>query len=151
MIVADIFVLDTSALITFLQNEDGADRIDQILHAARLNKCTIVISFISLTELYYILWQEQNESAAKETVALVKALPLAVVHSDERLALMAGRIKATFRLSLADALIASTAILVKGILIHKDPEFIPLEKILNALVLPFKKSDPKRSAVRKSH
>jgi len=38
----------------------------------------------------------------------------------------AAEIKATYRLSVTDAWIAATAVLLNATLVHKDPEFEPL-------------------------
>ncbi len=49
----------------------------------------------------------------------------------------AARVKATSRLSLADAWVSSLAILYRGQLIHKDPEFDQVDG-LEMLRLPYK-------------
>lgn len=136
--VPDRFVLDTSALIAFFQDEPGAETVGNVLDRAKKEKCLAVISFITLAELYYIFWQEQGESAAKELLAIVKSLPIMVVESEERLTLLAGRIKANHRLSLADAFIAATASLAGGTLIHKDPELEAVSALVVTEPLPFK-------------
>jgi predicted nucleic acid-binding protein len=128
-------VLDTSALIAFIQNEAGADRVEQILKEGRSGNASVYISFVTLAELYYVVWREEGRSAALEIIALVKSLPLGIVESAERLTLLAGSIKANHRLSLADAFVAATASHVGATLIHKDPEmeqfkgFVPTERL----------------------
>jgi predicted nucleic acid-binding protein len=47
------------------------------------------------------------------------------VYPDEQTLLQAGKIKAAYRLSVADALIAAVAKLHQATLVHKDPEFEP--------------------------
>jgi predicted nucleic acid-binding protein len=73
-------------------------------------------------------------------VVHVKALPLTVVESSERLTLSAGNIKANHRLSLADAFIAATALQTGATLVHKDPEFEQLNKVIRLEKLPYKTS-----------
>lgn len=53
------------------------------------------------------------------------SLPIAVVHEDAALLEKAAEVKATCRLSVADAWIAASAAL-SATLVHKDPEFEPL-------------------------
>jgi predicted nucleic acid-binding protein len=134
------FVLDTSALLAFVQNEAGAERVERILNSARERECAAYISFVTLAELYYVAWQKAGRSAALELVVHVKALPLTVVESAERVTLLAGSIKANHRVSLADAFIAATASHVGGILVHKDPEFEQVSNIISAEELPYKTS-----------
>lgn len=132
------FVLDTSALIAFVQNEPGADTVGKILRRAQEKTCNVLISFITLAELYYIIWQEEGESAAKELIVLVKSLPVSVVESQERITLLAGRIKANYRLSLADAFVAATSSDGSAVLIHKDPELEQVNALVSTKPLPFK-------------
>jgi len=51
-----------------------------------------------------------------------------------------GKLKATHKISFADAWVAATAIMLSAILVHKDPEFEELEDELEMLKLPYKKS-----------
>jgi predicted nucleic acid-binding protein len=53
---------------------------------------------------------------------------------------MAGRIKATYSISLADAYIAALSQHLSGILVHKDPEFEKLSLLIKDYKLPFKTS-----------
>jgi len=134
------YVLDTSAILTFAKGEDGSDTVEDILIAAKKDKNHVYMSFISLMELYYVTWQAKSETAAKEMIILVKSLPVQMVESNERIALSAGRIKANYRLSVADAFIAATAMDKDAILVHKDPEFESVAKYLQTLGLPYKKT-----------
>jgi predicted nucleic acid-binding protein len=132
------FVLDTSAIFSFAENEAGADRVEQILTSARNHESAVYISFASVTELYYIAWQETGRSSALELIAIVKSLPLKVVESFERLSLLAGSIKANHRLSFADAFVVATASHVNGVLVHKDPEFEQVKGLISLEQLPYK-------------
>ena len=55
------YILDTSALIVYLAEETGADRVRAVRHAA-------AIPFIVLTELYYVTWRQQDQTLADRTV-----------------------------------------------------------------------------------
>jgi predicted nucleic acid-binding protein len=129
------FVLDTSALLCFKEDEPGADVVEKILRDA---KGHVYISFISLMEFYYILIQEQGESSARRSYLELKQLPLHVIESDEELGLAAGRLKAANKLSLGDAWVAATAERLEAILVHKDPEFEALEDTITLQPLPYK-------------
>ncbi|MBI5360279.1 MAG: type II toxin-antitoxin system VapC family toxin [Planctomycetes bacterium] len=132
------YLLDTSAIFAYTKGEPGSNDIEHILLLAQKEKCTVYISFISLTELYYITWQAKDESSAKELIMLVKSLPVQIVNSTEKIALSAGRIKANHRLSVADAVIAATAIDKNAVLVHKDPELKPIAQYVKTVELPFK-------------
>lgn len=132
------FVLDTSALIAFVQNEPGAERVEKILKSAHSSAHAVYISFVTLAELYYVTCKEEGRSAALEMIVLVKSLSLNIVESMERLTLLAGSIKANHRLSLADAFIIATTSHVGGILVHKDPEIEQVNDFISTEKLPYK-------------
>ena len=132
------YVLDTSAIFAFAENEAGADRVEQILKSARNHESEAYISFASITESYYISWQETGRSSALELLASIKSLPLEVIESFERLSLLAGSIKANHRLSFADAFVVATASHVNGVLVHKDPEFEQVKGLIRLEQLPYK-------------
>jgi thiol-disulfide isomerase/thioredoxin len=121
--VAERYLLDTSAILTFTDQEDGADEIERILDLAKSGACWAGVCSASLMELYYISLQEAGDDDASQLVSLVKSWPVHWVWPDEKTLLLAGRIKALHRLSFADALIAAAAELSRAVLIHKDPEF----------------------------
>lgn len=60
------------------------------------------------------------------------------IHEDEALPRRAAEIKATHRLSLADAWIGACAMQQDALLMHKDPEFEALE--IEQFRLPYKPS-----------
>lgn len=131
-------VLDTSAILSYTQGEDGSDVVGDILTAAKRHKQKVYVSFISFMESYYVMWQEKGEQAAKELVFLLGALPIERVESNPRLTLSAGRIKANHKLSVADAFVAATALETQSILVHKDPELQALSSYLETVSLPYK-------------
>ena len=124
------YVLDTSAIFTYTKDEAGSDILEDIFDSAKRRKSLIYLSFITLTELYYVSWQEKGEEIARELMVLVESLPMERVDSTGPLALLAGRIKANYRLSVADAFIGATAIHKQAVLVHKDPEFEALAHVL---------------------
>jgi len=128
------YVLDTSAVLTFLEDEAGAQRVEEIIRAGQA-----VIPFLVLLETYYISLQETTEAIAEKRYALLKQLPARFLYDvDEPTLLTAGRFKARHRLSLADTLIAAFAVREGAILVHKDPEFKSLSKQVKQETLPYK-------------
>ena len=134
---AENIVLDTSALLCLKENEPGAAEVEALLRRQGKN-ATVFISFMSVMELAYILEQEQGEMAARQGVLQLKQLPVHIIESDEPLGLAAARIKAGHKLSVADAWIAATAERLGATLVHKDPEFESLAKLIHLKGLPLK-------------
>ncbi len=130
----DGFVLDSSALLTLIEDESGADRVEEVLrrHGAAL-------PWVALMEVYYVTKQEQGQVEADRRHTLIKQLSAAILwHADEPTILLAGDLKAIFCLSFADALIAAMARLRGAILLHKDPELAVLAGQQPVESLPYK-------------
>lgn len=51
----EIYTLDTSALLTYIEDENGSDYVENLLIKAEKGDVLIYIAFISLTEVFY-LW-----------------------------------------------------------------------------------------------
>lgn len=134
------FVLDTSALITFHCDEAGSDQVEHVLRLAQNKKALALVSFVTLTEVFYIFWQKQGKEAAYKIQIQLKMLPIEFVYPDESLLLKAGEIKANHAVSLADAFVAALAQERDAILIHKDPEFESLSSLIQLKNLPYKKA-----------
>lgn len=128
------YLLDTSALLTFIEDEEGAARVE-----ALLRQPSTIITWMSLLEVVYITRQERDATEAEQRYALLKALPVTLLWSvDEPTLLTAARLKAAYRVSLADAIIAACAIQAGATLVHKDPEFEQLDDQVVLEALPYK-------------
>lgn len=136
----NIYILDTSALLTFIEDEDGSDYIENLLIKAEKGEAFVHISFMSLTEVFYITAREQNESVALDKIKLIQSLAIQIHESNESLNIRAGRLKAANSISLADAYIAALCQEQNGILVHKDPEYEKLSLLLKEYRLPYKVS-----------
>ena len=134
MVSAESFILDTSAIFTLIEDEVGAERVDSLLRSQ-----DILLPWLVLLEVTYITRQEMGEAEAEHRLAHLKRLPVTVLwEADEPLLLTAARLKSTFHLSLADAIIASCAIRLDATLVHKDPEYDALTGFVKLEALPYK-------------
>ena len=128
------YLLDTSALLTLIEDESGAERVEQVLTGEE-----VWLPWLVLLEAYYISLQERGQTEADRRYAMIKQLPATIVWEvDEPVLLTAARLKAMHHLSLADAIIAAFAIQQKAILLHKDPEFEALTGQVSLEALPYK-------------
>jgi len=134
--VADILLLDTSAIMAFLEDEPGADQVQAALGQAVQVRSIIYASFVSLTEVEYITRQERGEQVSQERSSSLQKLPIQWIHSDDTLCSAAAKLKATHRNSFADSFVAATAMSLDATLIHKDPEFNALAATIKQMMLP---------------
>jgi predicted nucleic acid-binding protein len=130
-----VFLLDTSAILTLIEDETGAERVEDVLRTT-----SAYMTWMSLVEVTYISQQERGAAEAERRYALMKALPLTLVWQvDEATVLAAARLKAQHKLSLADTIIASYALQLKATVLHKDPEFEALHGLVALEALPYKR------------
>ncbi|MCE9569763.1 MAG: PIN domain-containing protein [Rhodocyclales bacterium] len=130
------WLLDTSALLALRDDEDGAEQVADMLAQTQRGEARCFGCFITLMEVYYRVWKDEGEPAGKLAYAQCRALPIEWLHESPELLQAAARMKATQRLSLADAWIAAAAELEGATLVHKDPEFVAVP--VTQLALPFK-------------
>jgi ribonuclease VapC len=130
------YLLDTSALLTLRDDEEGADQVAEILGQASRRQSLCFACFLTLMEIFYRVWKDEGEMEGRLAYEQCQALPLTWIHEDRALLEKAAEIKAVHQVSLADAWIGASAILQNAQLVHKDPEFESLD--CDQLSLPYK-------------
>ena len=136
--MAEDVLLDTSAILAFFCAEEGADAVEKLLRAASRGSLTVYASFATVAELFSAAMKREGRERAEYYLSVVKAWPVTWVQSDESLCVLAGALKGSHRMSLADAFIAATALRHGAMLVHKDPEFEALKTVVRQHVLPCK-------------
>ena len=122
------YVLDSYALIGYLENEPFADRIERLLKQARKGEASLYLHALHLGEVYYITLRERGSNLADLAYSRIKAFPLNFIdHIDEELLLTAASLKANYPISYADSFAAALAKIKNGVLLSGDPELKLLE------------------------
>ena len=122
------YVLDSYALIGYLENEYFADRIERLLKQARKGEARLYLHALHLGEVYYITLREQGSKLADLAYSRIKAFPLTFIDQiDEELLLTAASLKASFPISYADSFAAALAKIKNCALLSGDPELKRLE------------------------
>jgi len=123
------YVLDSYAVIGYLENESFADRIQHVLAQAKDGALRLYFHAIHLGEVSYITLREQGQSVADLAYARIKALPMLLIDRiNEELLLTAAGLKARYTISYADSFAAALAMIKNCPLLTGDPEFRSLEK-----------------------
>lgn len=126
----ETFVLDACALIAFLHDEDGADKVEDILRRAKGGDYVIYMNKLNVLEIYYGVFREDGKEKAEEIFTKILALPLIVVDElKDNVFREAGRLKAIYKISLADSIALAEA-KTRGaqILTADHHEFDPIDK-----------------------
>ena len=122
------FVLDSYALIGYLENESFSEQIQHVLIEAKSGASRLYFHAIHLCEVYYITLREQGQSLADLAYSRIKVLPLKLIDRiDEELLLAAAGLKARYPISYADSFAAALAMINNCPLLTGDPEFRSLE------------------------
>lgn len=123
-------LLDSFAVLAWVQDEPGADRIEALLIQAQRRKVPLLLSVVNLGEVYYRLARQRGHSFAEEIVRQFEILPLQFYPCDHTLALEAAKIKADYPMAYADAFAVATALRENAAVVTGDPEFRQVEHLV---------------------
>lgn len=121
-------VLDSYAILAFLFQEKGHEKILDLLEKAAQTDQVLFIAAPNWAEVRYMVERQVGAGRWSEVRHKLLGLPLEVVPVDQALAEVAGEIKATRKMSLADCFAAALARQKKADLYTGDPEFKSVEK-----------------------
>jgi len=127
------YVLDSYALLSYCENEKGADKVTDILTDSLNSKAIVLISLINFGEMYYISLREGGKSRAEKYKNTIENYPVEIINPDIELTLKASRIKAFKKMSYADCFAAALAEHENAILVTGDDEFKEVEKSIKIL------------------
>jgi ribonuclease VapC len=132
-----LYLLDTTALLAFIEDEKGADEVEKVLREAYINKARVLASFMSIMEGYHCLLKKGNEEGARDFYLYMKVLPVEIIGVDEKLIIKAGEIKTNFPLTTAESWVVASAMEYKAILVHKEPSYEVLSSLIPMVTLPY--------------
>ena len=116
-----IYVIDACALIALLSNENGADKVASIYKDANAGDAKIVMNAVNLLEVYYDFYRAYNKKTADEMLTHIeKSIVNVVTETDKLILTEAGRLKATYKISLADSFVLAKAKVTEGVVITSD-------------------------------
>jgi len=124
-----IYVMDACALIAFLRDEPGADIVTNLLRDAQAGNVTIYMNRLNLLEVYYDAYRVEGKQKADAEQRLIQKLPMIInAELHDAIFLEAGRFKASYKISLADAVAVAEASALGAALITADHEFETIEQ-----------------------
>ena len=128
--MSKVYVLDACALIAALSDEAGADNVVDVYKEVVSGEAELVMHVVNLLEVYYDDYRHHGKNSADKMIAEVKALSIKIItDTDDALFAEAGRLKATYKMSLADSFALAQAKVTGGILLTSDHhEFDAIEE-----------------------
>jgi len=124
------YVLDASALIALLKNEAGARAVSELIKNADKGEVQIFMHKLNLLEVYYDVYRFRGQEIADKIVNEVRHRPVDIVSQiSDAVFSEAGRLKGSYKISLADSIALAEASVSKARLVTADHhEFDALEK-----------------------
>ncbi|MCL1862833.1 MAG: type II toxin-antitoxin system VapC family toxin [Defluviitaleaceae bacterium] len=116
----DAFILDACALIALTNQEQGADIVADVLKQATHGIIRLYMNRVNLYEVYYGFYREYGKEYALNVVENVENSNILVTEFDREIFLEAGRLKATYKLSLADSIAVAQTIMLRGSILTAD-------------------------------
>ncbi|MCX6375230.1 MAG: type II toxin-antitoxin system VapC family toxin [Armatimonadetes bacterium] len=120
-------LLDTFAVLAWLQDEPSASAVESILQDAKRDGAELLMTLINLGELYYILRRSLSAIETRALLDMILDLPVRAIPVSEDLVWEAAEIKARNPLSYADCIAVAAARREGAALVTGDPEFKRVE------------------------
>jgi predicted nucleic acid-binding protein len=115
------YVLDACALIALLTGEQGGEIVKAILEESIEGKTTVRMNKLNLLEVYYNVFRSHDKEKADEMLKTIKMSPIRIIHEiNDEVFVEAGRIKACYKVSIADTIALAEALVSKCELLTSD-------------------------------
>jgi ribonuclease VapC len=123
-------VLDSWAIMSYLQGEPAAEKVADIIADAHEDDIPLLMSVVNAGEVWYIIARRTSDADADRSIRQLKQLGIEMVDADWDLAHQAGKFKAKNKMSFADCFAAALAEQKKALLLTGDPEFKQVDSVV---------------------
>ncbi|MFZ0242900.1 MAG: type II toxin-antitoxin system VapC family toxin [Desulfobacterales bacterium] len=124
------YLFDSHALLSFFQNEAGAEIVADVLKEALRQNTNTLISVINLGEIIYLTKRRFGEEKKLEILGRIHQLGLQVLPAPDTLVYQAAEFKAEYPIAYADCFALACAIEHSAVLVTGDPEFKLVEHLV---------------------
>ena len=121
-------VLDSWAVIAYLEDEPAAEKIADLIANAHEEQIPLLMSVVNAGEVWYIIARETSETDAHASIKQLHTLGVKFIDADLDLAKVAGFFKSRNKMSFADCFAAALTRQRKARLATGDPEFKQIER-----------------------
>ena len=121
-------VLDSWALLCYLEQEPGFEKMIELFEKAVESSKPLLMCIVNWGEVYYQVARRFGDQKAQEVEQLIETFPITLVEADKSLTREAAHIKTTRKMAYADCFAVALAHLKKAELYTGDPEFKVVDK-----------------------
>lgn len=116
----ECFVLDACALIAYLNDEPGGEKVENLLDQAHQGRVRLYVASVNVYEVFYDCLK-RDVATARLLLDDIYSLPVTIVETlDQPLMDASGRFKITYRVSLADSIALGLAQIMSARLVSTD-------------------------------
>jgi predicted nucleic acid-binding protein len=131
------FVLDASAVLRYIDDEAGADRVNEILVAQTQKTATVIISAVNWGEVIASLLKRYGSKAIAAARLALRDGQIEVVSATEDRAVRSAEIRFKYKIPYADAFCVELAFdSLDHVLVTADFDFKPAEQDISIEFLP---------------
>lgn len=121
-------VLDSHAMIVYLENESSAEKVEKELEDADSGRSIIWLSLVNWGEVYYSVYRSKGQQSAAKCIDIIDQLPINLVEVNRTIAEKAAIFKAKYPIAYGDCFAAALAQIKNCQILTGDPEFKLLDK-----------------------
>ena len=118
--MSNLYVMDACAMVALLKNEAGANVVASVYKKAKDGNAKIVMNRINLLEVYYGFYHADGKEYAEKILSGIMQSIITITEFDEVLFPIAGRLKALYKISLADSIALAQTLVLGGELLTSD-------------------------------
>jgi len=116
----ECFVFDACALIAYLNDEPGADKVEDLLEQAHRGRIQLYVASVNVYEVFYDCLK-RDAATARQLIDGIYGLSITVLEAFDRpLMDAAGWFKVSYRVSLADSVALGLAQVLNARLVSTD-------------------------------
>lgn len=123
-------VLDSYAMLAFLENEPGANHVGELIKYASEHEKPLFMSVVNWGEVFYIINRLIGREKAEDVLRTLETLPIDIIPADKDITRVAAEFKVDRKMSYADCFAAAIAKIKKADLVTGDREFTQVENII---------------------
>lgn len=127
------YLLDSYALLRFIQKEAGDRQVKAILEDVQKGKARAMLNVINLGEIIYTVQRRFGQQKKLDVVMNIGRLGIEILPAPNDLVFRAAELKARFSMSYADTFVVASAIEHGATVVTGDPEFRQVEHLIKIL------------------
>lgn len=127
------YLLDSFALLRFIQKERGYEPVKSILDESLTGGACAMLNVMNMGEIIYTVQRRFGQKAKLDVVKAINLLDIVILPAPNELVFRAAELKAQFSMSYADTFAVASAIEHNATVVTGDPEFRLVEHLVPIL------------------